>query len=188
MSWLSSALGLNRTPHTSVDGTITNATTTVGQNATQDRNQYLDILGGGQDALNTSVKSAVSAAMPQFNQEMQTTRENAVRRGISTGDLGTSYEGDLASAFQRNISEAAGQQALGLFNSRLGAAGNMYGNDQSTYLSMLRGNQDYQMAAQNAKRQRSAGLFGGLGALAGGIFGGPTGAAIGSAVGSGLGG
>jgi hypothetical protein len=191
MSWLSSALGLNKTPHTSVDGQITSATNTSGQNATQDRNQYLDIMGGGQDALNTSVSSAMSAAMPQFNQEMQQTRENDVRRGISTGDLGTSFEGDLASSFQRNIANAAGSQAMNLFNSRLGAASGMAQNDNNTYLSMLRGNQDYQMAQQNAKRQKSAGLFGGLGALGGaaigGALGGPLGASVGSSVGGSLG-
>lgn len=188
MSWFSHALGLDRTPHTSVDGQITNATNTTGQNATQDRNTYLGILGGGQDALNTSVSSAMSAAMPQFNQEMQSTKEDAVRRGISTGDLGTSFEGDLASSFQRNIANAAGSQALNLFNSRLGAAGSMAANDQNTYLSMLRGNQDYQTAQQNAKRQKSASLFGGLGAMVGNYFGGPVGASIGGAIGSGLGG
>jgi len=188
MSWFSSALGLNRTPHTSQDGAIKTATATAGTNAGQDRNQYLTLMGGGQQALDTSISSAMSAAMPSFMHQMQNVQESGVRRGISTGDLGTSFEGDTASAFQKNIANAAGSQAMNLFGTQLGAAQNQANTDQNQYLDMLTGNRDYEMAQQNAKRQKSAGLFGGLGALAGGMIGGPTGAQIGGAIGSGVGG
>src|SRR6185312_5450089 len=188
MSWLSSALGLNKTPHTSVDPTIKTATATAGANAGQDRNQYLSLMGGGQQALDTSVSSAMSAAMPSFLQQMQGVQESGVRRGISTGDLGTSFEGDTASAFQKNIANAAGSQAMNMFSTQLGAAQNQANTDQNQYLDMLTGNRDYEMAQQNAKRQKSAGLFGGLGAVVGGLAGGSTGANVGYAVGSGMGG
>jgi len=188
MSWLSSALGLNRTPHTSQDGAIKTATATAGTNAGQDRNQYLTLMGGGQQALDTSISSAMSAAMPSFMNQMQNVQESGVRRGISTGDLGTSFEGDTASAFQKNIANAAGSQAMNMFSTQLGAAQNQANTDQNQYLDMLTGNRDYEMAQQNAKRQKSAGLFGGLGAVVGGLAGGSTGANVGYAVGSGMGG
>jgi len=187
MSWLSSALGTGGTPHTSVDGTINQATTASGANAQTDRNNYLNILQNGQNSLNTSVASATSAAMPALNQTLQSTREQAVKRGISTGDLGTSNEGDILSAFQRNISNSAGEQAMGLFNTEAGSAGNLYQSDNNNYLNLLRGNQDYQTGQQNAKRAKNSALFGGLGSAVGSIWG-PTGSAIGGSIGSAIGG
>jgi hypothetical protein len=187
MSWLSSALGLDKTPHTSVDGQLTTAANTAGTNATDDRSRYLGILNGGQDALNTSTQAAVNSAMPALNQNLQSSRESAVRRGISTGDLGTSNEGDIYSAFQKNVANAAGQQAMNMYNTQTSAAGSLYGNDQNQYLSLLRGNQSYQENQQNVKKAKSAGLFGGLGAAVGGAFGGPMGASIGGSIGSALG-
>jgi hypothetical protein len=187
MSGLSSLLGLDGTPHTSVDGAINTATNTAGTNAATDRNNYLDILKNGQNSLNTSIESATSAAMPALNQTLQSTREQGVKRGISTGDLGTSNEGDILSAFQRNIANSAGQQAMGLFNTEAGSAGNLYQSDNNNYLSMLRGNQDYQTGQQNAKRAKNSALFGGLGSAVGSIWG-PTGSAIGGSIGSAIGG
>lgn len=187
MSWLSHALGTDRTPHTSVDPALKAAATTAGTNATADRNRYLDILNGGQSALDTSISSAVNSAMPSFNKNLEGVRESAVRRGISTGDLGTSYEGDLASAFQKNIANAAGSQAMNLFNTESGAAGNLYGSEQNQYLGLLSGQQQYEENQQNAKKAKSSALFGGLGSLIGGGIGGPTGAAIGGSIGGALG-
>lgn len=187
MSWVSHALGLDRTPHTSVDKTMQSATTQAGANATDDRNRYLDILGGGQDALNTSIRSAMSAAMPSFMHQIQGINEDSVRRGISTGDLGTSYEGDAASAFQRNIANAAGSEAMNLYGTNVNAAGSLYNQDTNRYLGLLGGQQQYEQEQQAYKRQKSSNLFGGLGAAIGSIWG-PTGAAIGGSIGSGIGG
>lgn len=64
--------------------------------------------GGFTDAFNQTAGAFLSNAMPQFQQNLQMTRENGIRRGISTGDLGTSTEGDLTSAFQRNLANALG--------------------------------------------------------------------------------
>lgn len=142
-------------------------------------------IGGGQDALNTSTAAAVSSAMPSFYQALQGIRESSVRRGISTGDLGTSYEGDLASAFQRNTENATASHAS-----------EMYQFGQNNYLDLLSGMQDRQTASDNARRQRRSGLGGALGGLVGGIggfaVGGPAGAAtgarIGGSIGAGIGG
>lgn len=162
------------------------AAKTAGQNAAADRNRYLDILNGGQNALNTSISSAVNSAMPSFNKNLEGVRESAVRRGMSTGDLGTSYEGDVASAFQKNIANAAGGQAMNLFNTEAGGAGNLYNADQNQYLDLLSGNRDYDQAQQNVKNQKQSSLFGGLGALIGNHYGGATGAQIGAAIGQGF--
>jgi hypothetical protein len=161
------------------------------QNQAQSRNQFSDILGEGQGALETSVSSAMSAAMPEFRKAMEGVQESEVNRGVGIGDkggsLGTSYEGDLMSAFQRNIATAAGQQALGLYGTRLGGASSLYGLDtesamfgRNRYMSELGGQ------AANAKR-RSAGLFGTLGAIGGGLIGGPVGASMGGELGGALG-
>jgi hypothetical protein len=129
------------------------ATVEQGSYTTPDRNRFLDLLNGGQDALNTSVRSAVSAAMPSLNTALQGSKEDAIRRGISTGDLGTSNEGDLYSAFQKHITDSVGQQALGLYNTQLGTAGQLYENDTNRYLDMLSGTLDRKQSTRNAKRQ-----------------------------------
>jgi hypothetical protein len=160
---------------------------------TESRNRFTGILGEGQGALETSVSAAMSSAMPEFRKAMEGVQESEVARGVGVGsgspmgNLGTSYEGDLMSAFHRNIANAAGAQALGLYGTRVGAASSLYGLDtesamfgRNRYTSMLGG------AAANAKR-RSAGLFGTLGAVAGGIVGGPTGATMGGELGTALG-
>lgn len=102
MSWLSSALGIDSRRN----------------RVNQDRGQIDQQIGyeqngtGFQDAFNKTAGAYLQNAMPQFQQSLQLTRENGVRRGISTGDLGTSTEGDLTSAFQRNISNALGGMAF----------------------------------------------------------------------------
>jgi hypothetical protein len=166
-------------------------------NQAESRNRFTDILGEGQGALEQSVSSAMSAAMPEFRKAMEGVQESEVARGVGIGgggpgnkvggNLGTSYEGDLMSAFNRNIANAAGQQALGLYGTRAGAASSLYGLDtesamfgRNRYMSMLGG------AAANARR-RSAGLFGTLGAVGGMVLGGGPGSP-GGAVGADIGG
>ena len=98
------------------------------QNQAGARNTFTDLLN--QDP-STILQSYVAGAMPQFMQQLQGVRENAVQRGISTGDLGTAYEGSLASAFQRNIAS----KAADLYGTRLGAAGQLYGQDSANALN-----------------------------------------------------
>lgn len=133
--------------------------------------------GYGQAALNASTNAAVGSAMPSFMQALQGTKENEVARGISTGDLGTSFEGDLASAFQRNIA-----------NATAGQAENMFQFGQGMYADLLTGTQDYNTAQSNAKRQSNSGLFGAIGTGLGAAFGGQAGAGIGGTIGAGVGG
>lgn len=130
------------------------------------------------------LQSTESAAMPQFEARLQDIREGAIRRGVSNGDLATSYEGDLASAFQRNITNTAGSLAL-----------TEYENSRNRMLDLLTGERDYDTMLENLKRKRRAGLFGGLGALAGAAVGSfvpgigtEVGAEVGAAAGSGIGG
>jgi len=158
------------------------------------QNRYVTHLAGGQDALNTYTQGAMSSAMPQLQGTLQSVRENAIRRGITTGDLGTSYEGDVLSAFQRNISNAAAGQAMNLYNTQAGGYGRMYEGEtavaegsRNRYLDLLAGNRDYEIMVENMKRERRGGLFGGLGAVAGGVggflVGGPAGAYAGAKIG-----
>jgi hypothetical protein len=140
---------------------------------------------GAQDALNTSTKAAVDAAMPSFRGQLQGVRENAIARGAWTGDLGTSYEGDLASAFDAHTKSAVASQAAGMYN-----------EGQNRYLDLLTGGMDRQTQDQNYQRQRKAGLWGSLGSALGaawgykngGMAGAGTGAGVGGAIGTGIGG
>lgn len=141
---------------------------------------------GAQDALNTSTRAAVDAAMPSFNASLQGVRENAIARGASTGDLGTSYEGDLASAFDAHTKNAVASQAAGMYN-----------QNQDRYLGLLTGGMDRQTQNENYQRQRKAGLWGSLGSAfgaymggrnGGGLAGAGAGAGIGGVVGRGIGG
>ncbi len=144
--------------------------------ANADRNQFLQMLNGGGDYL----KSLVSQAMPEFNTRLNGIRENAIARGISTGDLGTSYEGDLASAFQRNLAN----QAAGLYTTQLGAAQNLYGQDisreqanQNSYLDLLTGRLSFEEQKRQAAKDRKAalaqGVLGAAGSAAGFFAGKP---------------
>lgn len=173
---------------TSVDPMFKNAMNKQGAYGEEDRNMFTDLMSGGQNALNTSISSAMAAAMPSFQGQLQSMREDGVRRGVSTGDLQTANEGSLASAFQKNIAQSAGSQAMNMFGTQLGAAGNMANADSNRYLDAMTGERDYETAQANAKRKSRSGLFGGLGAVAGGLIGGPLGAEVGGALGSGIGG
>lgn len=145
MSWLSNALGRDKKREQQQlrewqgagpvkrfrDTTIEEGDRMQQRQADYDfsRNQYMQALQGGQAAFETSARSAVAAAMPQFNQQLEGVRANAIRRGVNNGELGTSYEGDLASAFQKNIANAIGGQALGLYNTQLGGYSDLYRTD-----------------------------------------------------------
>lgn len=174
---------------------INSATSTEGGYANQDRSQLEDQLAGGQSALNKYAQSAMSSAMPGLYSALQGQRESNVRRGVSTGDLGTSYEGDIYSSFQRNLSNAIGQQSMNLYGTQLGAEQNLNQMDTSNYNDMMYANRDYQTGRDNAKRQRNSNLWGGIMGAVGGAAGalvpglGPTaGSKIGSAAGAALGG
>lgn len=116
--------------------------------------------GQGMDELSQSIRSLFASSLPGFQNAIQGVRANAIQRGISTGDLGTSYEGDLASAFQRNLLNEVGGRAYDLYQTRL---------------DLLTGAADRRVARKNAKAQSKGsmlgGLFGGVGSLVGGLFG-----------------
>lgn len=133
--------------------------------------------GAGESYLSRTVGSLTSAAMPEFNRQLQDTRESAIRRGVSGGGLGTSYEGDVFSAFQRNIANTAGSYA---------------NENYSRYLDLLTGQRDYETYLAEQKRKKKGGVFGALGTLAGGVggflIGGPKGAMAGAEIGGSVGG
>lgn len=167
-------------------------------NALTDRQQLQSQLAGGQDALTKSLQAAFSAAMPTYFKNLQSLRESNVARGAGTGGLGTTTEGDLTSAFQRNLANAAGSQAMNLYNTQTSALGSLLNSDNqqnSEYASMLGGERDYETEQANARKQRKGGLFGGIGSLLGGVAsflipGGQSGAlaGLGSSIGGALGG
>lgn len=149
MSWLSSLLGTNPIHQggkyqPQFDKTL---------------KQYEDP-NAGSEQLSQLIQSQVSSAMPQFNKALGGVRENAIQRGLSTGDLGTSYEGDLASSFQKHIADSVAGQAYNLFQ-----------GNRNTYLDLLTGGMDREDDAQNQSRNRKAGLVGGLIGGAASFFG-----------------
>lgn len=105
----------------------------------------------GMSALTQQVQSLYQNALPGFQQQLQGTREDNIRRGISTGDLGSSFEGDLTSAFQRNLT-----------NSIAGQASSMYQGNQNRLYGLAGQQQDAAQSADNNAQQRRAGLLGGL--------------------------
>lgn len=132
-----------------------------------DRNRYLDMLSGGQQALNTSASAAMESAMPQFKQQLQGLRESAIRRGISNGETATSYEGDLASALQRNVANSVAGQATNMYGTQLSGARDLY----QTGLDEKYGLMDRATAADNARRGSRDSLIGSVLGAAGTIGG-----------------
>lgn len=114
----------------------------------------------GMDQLTQLIQSQVSRGMPQFNAGIQNIRETANRRGISNGDLGTSYEGDLASAFQQNLTDSIAGQTFDL-----------YQGNRNTYLDLLAGQLDRDDMNRNAGKNRSAALWGSAIGTAGNVAG-----------------
>jgi len=155
------------------------------------RGRYLDILGGGEAELDRYIRGAVSAGMPELNRNLQGARESAISRGVGLGELGTSYEGDIYSAFNRNITNSAAAQAMNLYGTRTAGYGNLYESDtgvaegsRSRYLDILAGQRDADIAKANAKKKRGS-LLGTLaGGIGGFLLGGPAGASAGAQVGS----
>ncbi len=111
----------------------------------------------GEGALRRLTEAMTSSAMPQFQQQLQGIRESAIRRGVPVGQLGTSYEGDLASSFQRNIANAIAGEARGTYE---------------TALDRYYGGLDRAQANRNARAQRSSGMWGSLLGAAGTALGG----------------
>lgn len=139
--------------------------------ARQDRNRFLDALGGGQEAVNASTRAAVSSALPAFMQQRQSSRESAIRRGASLGDLQTSYEGDLESAFDRNVANAAAGQAVNVRGQQIAGYGGLAENSGNTYLDLLAGNRDAAQAKENNKTDIFGSLIGAAGRLGGAYLG-----------------
>ena len=117
--------------------------------------------GGWQDAFNQSAGAYLSRVTPQFRKDLQLTREDNQRRGISTGDLGTSYEGDLASAFQQNVSDTLGGMAM-----------NAYENNRNRYLALLTGKIAGDQAYKTDQQNQLAGIFSGAMKAGAAYFGG----------------
>jgi len=105
---------------------------------------------GWQDAFNKTAGAQLAGALPGLRSQLQTTREDAIRRGVSGGDLGTSYEGDIMSAFSRNTANAFASQAA-----------DMYNQSRNRYLGLLGGQLDYASSQENANRNFWSSLIGG---------------------------
>lgn len=107
--------------------------------------------GGWEKAFGDTAGSVISQALPSLRSGLQMTREDAVRRGIGTGDLGTSNEGDLVSSWGQGISNTLG-----------GLAMQGYENNRNRYLDLLTGGIDRRDSQANQRANRSAGLWGSL--------------------------
>jgi hypothetical protein len=118
--------------------------------------------GGFAKAFNDTAGAFLQNAMPQFRNQLQLTREDAVRRGVGTGDLGTSNEGDLTSAFQRNIANSLAS---------LSASG--YENSRNRIMELLSGKAGMDMNDYN----QNANMWGSLAGAGIGAFGSWLGAA-----------
>jgi hypothetical protein len=130
--------------------------------------------GGFAKAFNDTAGSFLANAMPQFRSQLQLTREDAVRRGVGTGDLGTSNEGDLTSAFQRNIANSLAS---------LSASG--YEHSRDRILELLGGKTSMDQADAASHSNMWGSIFGtGIGAL-GMLFGKPGSGAAGAGAGGG---
>lgn len=140
MSWLSSLLG-----------TDYHAPVQAGQMFKNPMLAQLDDPNYGQAQLTQYATSAVNQALPSYLQNMQGTKEDNIRRGISTGDLGTSFENDLTSAFQKNIA-----------NSVAGQATNLFGQRNAMLFQGQEDAMDREQAARNNASQRKGSLISGL--------------------------
>lgn len=153
------------------DAGMSGAAAEYGGYAKQDRNRFLAALDGGQEALNTSARSAVSAAMPGFQRQIQGIRESSIRRGASNGDLATSYEGDAASAFDKNLTDSIASQATALHGQRLAGYGGLASESGNHYLDLMAGDRDAEQAKSNNKYGLLSGVIGAAGQLGGAYLG-----------------
>lgn len=184
-NWLTSMMGGGNNPYgpNQYTGQMQHATDTSNQNAQQSWGQTQDLLSGGSNALDKWAAGAMSSAMPGLTASLQSSKEDAQRRGISTGDLGTSYQGDITGAFQKNFSNALAGQAMNLYGTQLGANEQMYGQNQNNYLNMLSGLNNQQIGANKWQNQQGQNIGGTIGGLVGFGVGGPVGANVGGAAG-----
>lgn len=127
--------------------------------ASESRNRYLEMLAGGPEALNTYARSAAESARGALMGDLQGAREMAQRRGISTGDLGTSYEGDIFSAYDKNLSNAVAGQSMNMLDFQASGARDMYGMDvemgdnrRNRYLDLIAGHLDRQAGERESRR------------------------------------
>ena len=127
----------------------------VNNRVNQDRGRVNDALDseangqGWKTAFNDTAASFLNQQMPSFLKTLQMTREDGIRRGISTGDLGTSSEGDLVSAFQQHLSNTLG-----------GLASDNYNQSRNRYLGLLGSEYDADTAAKNSHDAFIGGLAG----------------------------
>lgn len=119
----------------------------------------------GQDELQKTTQATVQNALPDFMRNLQGTREDSIRRGISTGDLGSSFEGDLTSAFQRNIANSVAAQSA-----------SMMGQWNNLLFGGLSDDVDREQGAQNAAGQRKSSFLNGLISTVGSVIGAKMGA------------
>jgi hypothetical protein len=117
--------------------------------------------GGWEDAFQRTAGATINNALPQLRQQLQLTREDAIRRGVSTGDLGTSNEGDLVSAWSRNLDNTLGSMAM-----------QGYENNRNRYLDLLTGRMDRDTASKNRVSNTLSGLFSGASQAAAAYYGG----------------
>lgn len=153
MSWVSKFLGLDYKAPVQAAGMFKNPLLA-----------QLEDPNYGQDQVAKTTAATVQGALPGFLQNLQGTREDNIRRGISTGDLGSSFEGDLTSAFQRNIANSVASQSASMFSDRTNL---LYGAQQDAL--------DREQAAQNGAQERKSSFLGGLMKTVGSIFGGGRG-------------
>lgn len=149
MSWFSKFLGLDYKAPVQAGSMFKNPLIT-----------QLEDPNYGQDQLAKSTAATVQGALPSFMQNLQGTKEDNIRRGISTGDLGSSFEGDLTSAFQRNIANSVAGQAADMFSNRTSL---LYGAQQDAL--------DREQAAQNNAQQRKGSFLNGLISTIGSVVG-----------------
>lgn len=106
--------------------------------------------GGWQDAFAQTAGATINRALPRFQNQLQLTREDLVRRGVSTGDLGVSTEFDLTRQFSDSLSDTLGGMAM-----------TGYENNRNRYLDLLTGHLDRDQAKKNAKMQMWSNILGG---------------------------
>lgn len=105
---------------------------------------------GWEDAYNKTAGAQLANALPDLRNSLQMQRENSIRRGVSTGDYGTSAEGDLVSAWGRNIGNSFAGQAAGMYNASRGR-----------YMDLLSGKLSYNTNQENSNRNFYGGLISG---------------------------
>lgn len=113
---------------------------------------------GWQNAFHQTAGAMLTDALPRIRQDLQLTREDGIRRGISTGDLGTSYEGDVLTGWGKNLA-----------NAFTGTAMQGYENSRNRYLDLITGGIDRADSRWNAGQNRNAAYVGaGINAVANG--------------------